>query len=329
MKLIIPYIKSKQKSITLFFGFIIIFTVVFHLYNIPTEAVLYACALCMFITIIYFIVSFGNFKSEHMLLHDLQKDITLTIDRLPEPTNQIEKDYIELIKALFEAKQNAEFEKTKTVNDMTDYYTLWVHQIKTPISALHLLLQSEEINAAELEEQLFRIEEYVEMVMTYLRCGSEVNDFVFKSTDIDTVISASLRKYAKLFIRKRITLDYKKTEITALTDEKWLSFVIEQLLSNAIKYTHSEGKVTVCGENGNTLVIKDSGIGIAAEDLPRICERGFTGYNGRADKKSTGIGLFLCKTITDELGHDIEISSQEGIGTIVKIKFNSLDTIYE
>lgn len=222
--------------------------------------------------------------------------------------------------------------------DLMEYYTMWVHQIKTPIAALKLLIEEdipgeEEPFGADRErlqqqrekrrdeelQQLFAIEQYVNMALSYMRLGSETTDFVLRQTDLDGVIRMAVRRYARHFISKKITLHYEETGARVLTDEKWLGFVIEQLLSNALKYTH-EGSITIGMEKGR-LTITDTGIGIRAEDLPRVCEKGYTGYNGHANQKSTGIGLYLCSTILKKLGHSFTITSQEGTGTRVMIGF--------
>lgn len=216
---------------------------------------------------------------------------------------------------------------------------MWVHQIKTPIAALKLLIEEEDIPGEEAPfgadrerlqqqrekrrdeelQQLFAIEQYVNMALSYMRLGSETTDFVLRQTDLDEVIRMAVRRYARHFISKKIVLHYEETGARVLTDEKWLGFVIEQLLSNALKYTH-EGSITIGMEEGR-LTITDTGIGIRAEDLPRVCEKGYTGYNGHANQKSTGIGLYLCSTILKKLGHSFTITSQEGTGTRVMIGF--------
>ena len=224
--------------------------------------------------------------------------------------------------------------------DLMEYYTMWVHQVKTPIAALKLLIEeeadipgAEEPLGADRErlqrqrekrrdeelQQLFAIEQYVNMALSYMRLGSETTDFVLRQTDLDEVIRMAVRRYARHFISKKIVLHYEETGARVLTDEKWLGFVIEQLLSNALKYTH-EGSITIGMEEGR-LTITDTGIGIRAEDLPRVCEKGYTGYNGHANQKSTGIGLYLCSTILKKLGHSFTITSQEGTGTRVMVGF--------
>lgn len=197
-----------------------------------------------------------------------------------------------------------------------DYYTTWAHQIKTPISVMRMTLQ--DVDTAEHREllaELFRIEQYVEMALNWVRLGSDSMDFVFREYELDGIIRQAIHKYASQFIRRRLKLSYEPAEIIVLTDEKWLLFIIEQILSNAIKYTQ-EGGVSIRVQD-KVLKIEDTGIGIAPEDVPRIFEKGFTGYNGRADKKSTGLGLYLCSLTAEKLSHKIWVESEVGQGTAV------------
>ena len=203
--------------------------------------------------------------------------------------------------------------------DTVDYYTTWVHQIKTPIAAMGLILQQEDTeDSRRLSEELQRIEQYVDMVLTYLRLGSGDTDYVFAKVDLDKLLRGCIRKYAGQFIRRHLTLDYQSVDCRVLTDEKWLAFVVEQVLSNALKYTR-EGSVSIYLEPPCILCIRDTGIGIAPEDLPRIFEKGYTGYNGRSDKKATGLGLYLCRQICDRLKSTITAQSAPGEGTTIRI----------
>ena len=172
--------------------------------------------------------------------------------------------------------------------------------------------------ARRLRSELLRIEQYVEMVLTYLKMGAESTDYVFREVCLDKIIRESIRKFRGDFIIKRLRLVYEPVEDTVLSDEKWLSFVIEQVLSNALKYT-KEGSVRICMEKPATLCVADTGIGIAPEDIPRIFEQGFTGENGRGDKRASGIGLYFCREICRRLGHRITISSAVDEGTTVRI----------
>ena len=202
---------------------------------------------------------------------------------------------------------------------MMDYYTLWAHQIKTPIASMRLRLQEDETPQARvLLSDLGRIERYVSMVLTYLRLEGSSTDYVIRETDLDSVLRPVFKQFAGEFISRKLKLDYTPVSKRVLTDEKWLSFVIEQLLSNALKYTPA-GSVSVYLEEPAVLCVRDTGIGIAPEDLPRVFERSYTGLTGRADKRASGLGLSLCKQVCDRLGHGLSIESAPDRGTTVRV----------
>ena len=312
------YLKRHIKIIVLLCLFIAMFALVFSLYDLPAEAVLYAAALCLAVGLVLFAVGFRRYVLQHRELHGLRDRITVSIEHLPRPAGALERDYQELLRVLFAEKNRIESTADATMSDMIEYFTMWVHQIKTPIAAMRLMLQAGEDGQSDaLAMELFKIEQYVSMVLQYLRVDSGSTDFVLRDCALDDIVRQCVRKYARLFILKKIELDFRESSLVILTDEKWLSFVIEQVLSNSLKYT-SSGRISVYAE-GLSLVIEDTGIGIKSEDLPRVFEHGFTGYNGRADKKSTGIGLYLCRRIIDRLGHTIAVTSEPGRGTRVKI----------
>ena len=161
-----------------------------------------------------------------------------------------------------------------------------------------------------------RIEQYVEMALCYLRLDSDGTDYVFSRVELEPMVRSCARRFAPQFIARRLRLELVPMEgAAALTDEKWLAFVVDQLLMNAVKYTPAGGVIRVSTSEGPVLCIEDTGIGIAAEDLPRIFERGFTGHNGRQDKRASGIGLYLCRRICDNLGHTLRCESEVGRGT--------------
>lgn len=327
MKILWSYLRYKGKLIMALMIFVGIFTVVFSLYELPVEAVVYASLLCFALLVLYGIYDYIRFLRKHRRLYELKSDIAISVDMLPVAMNQIEQDYRDLVQALFMDKQQYIARSDREGSDMLDYYTLWVHQIKTPIAAMRLILQGDATDQYnELQAQLFKIEQYVEMVMAYLRVGSESTDFLLKEYELEGMVKQAVRKYASMFIRKKISVKLGQLKAKVLTDEKWLCFVIEQVISNAIKYT-KDGNISIDSENETTLVIRDTGIGIAPEDLPRICEKGFTGYNGRSDKRASGIGLYLTKQILMKLGHDISFESEVGKGTIVRIELGSRPTI--
>ena len=327
--ILFEYLKRHLVGFVLLLVFSGVFSLVFFLYDVPRFPVRYAGLLCLFIGLVIVGTDFMRFYRRHKQLLEFQKRICIDIEKLPVVNGLIENDYIQLVKVIDSDRKKRLADYAVWRGNLTDYYTLWVHQIKTPIAAMRLLLQSEDNeNNRELEAELFKIEQYVEMVLQFLRVDNEHTDYVIGRQNLEKIVRSSVRKYAKLFIIKNISVDVGNISAEVLSDEKWLSFVIEQIISNALKYTE-KGSISIFLENEETLVIEDSGIGIAKEDLPRVFEKGFTGYNGRTDKKSTGIGLYLCKKIMDKLGHKIEISSEVGKGTKVKLIFEKKEMVFE
>lgn len=329
MKLLIAFFKDKTREISLYAGTAGIFVVVFFLYNIRLDALKYALFLVLLWFVLYMLTEYRRFRKNHLLLECLKENMQECIRKLPDCRNLLELDYQELLEISNEKIVELKSEERITRQNLNDYYGMWVHQIKTPIAAMHVLLQSVEEKTPQLSEmkeikmELFKLEQYVEMVLTYLRMEDMSGDLKFEEVPLDKILKQSARKYSQMFILQKISLDYKPVEKTVLTDEKWLEFVVEQILSNALKYTRTMGKICIYMDEKNgkdCLVIRDNGIGIQAEDLPRVFEKGFTGYNGRADKKSTGIGLYLCKKIMDKMGHKIWIDSEVGKGTRVYLE---------
>jgi hypothetical protein len=295
----------------------LIFVGVFALLQLPAVPVLYALGLCAFLGLVFLLPGYLSFRRQHRLLSEL--DLRDSLEHLPKALGPLEEDYQALLRQLFQEKERLGAASQQTYQDMLEYYTLWVHQIKTPISAMDLILQAEEGTPySELRGELFKIQQYVEMVLGYLRLGSQTSDFVFCTYDLDKIIRTAVHSYAGQFIRQHVRLIYAPIHVQVLTDEKWLEFVLEQLLSNALKYTPG-GIVTISLEEPCTLVIEDNGIGIAPEDLPRIFEKGYTGLNGRTNRRTTGIGLYLCHEILEKLGHGISIQSELGQGTAVRL----------
>ena len=319
MKLWMKYVKQRRRGILAGVLFCAVFTISFVLYQLPVKAVLYPAALCFFLGILFTILDYRRVKQKHDLLADMQELTDLITETLPAVDGIEDEDYQALIRMFKREHRKVVSDSQRTYSEMVDYYTIWAHQIKTPIASMRLTLQNEDTALSrQLTNDLFRIEQYVEMVLTFLRLNSESTDYVIREYELDGIIRQSVKKYAGEFISRRLSLVYEPFHMSVLTDEKWLSFVIEQVLSNALKYTPS-GSISITMEPGNRLCIRDTGIGIAPEDLPRIFEHGYTGYNGRADKKASGIGLYLCKRICTRLGHGIEAESRIDEGTCIII----------
>ncbi len=309
------YLRSRYGSIVLWALIVAVIALVMWSYA-SIEVVWYVLGLTGFFILAAGIVDFMRFKRLHLALQKLEDEILFTADNLPETSDAVCRDYTALVRKLFEENRRLRSDYEHALTETTDYYTLWAHQIKTPIAAMELVLQQND-ELGDLRDNLGKIEHYVEMVLGYLRVSSDNSDLVIKEHELDGIVRPAVRKFSRVFIRKKLTLDYEPLDKRVLTDEKWLQFVIEQVLSNAVKYTPSGG-IRIYLENPLTLCISDTGIGIAPEDLPRVFEKSSTGLNGRLDKKASGMGLYLCKKICAKLGHKITAESGES-GTTIKI----------
>ncbi len=344
IKVFIAYLKEQLSEFIMYLGFMLIFPIIFYFYNIRTDAVKYAFLLAFAWFLAWEAMRAVRFFRHHEKLCEVEKKTPSELFGMPKADSLIEGDYQRILEKVYREKVELESAGREFRCETADYYGMWVHQIKTPIAALRVLLQSYTLTkengslkdessktyaeheflelAREMKQELFKIEQYVEMVLVYLRTSDMTSDFVFEWHELDGIIRQAVKKYSQMFIRKKIKLNYEPAQKMVLTDEKWLTFVIEQLLSNAIKYTGQKTRAISIYTEGECLVIEDGGIGIWAEDLPRVFEKGFTGYNGREDKKSTGIGLYLCKTVTDKLKHGIRLESEVGKGTKAYIDFS-------
>ena len=314
---IFSFLKIRKVPIIIFTGIIVIFGILFYLYDIPFDAIIYGCELSFVWCAVCLFIDFYKYYKRHKLLHINREQFFDDAEQLPEHMDIIEYDYQELAKELYQAKQELISKNRIAKKELLDYYGMWVHQIKTPIAALDILLQNteqflyeedivnsrinkrleiiqESIPVSDMKMELFKIEQYVEMALNYLRVEDISSDLSFKQS-------------------KKIKMNFKPTGRYIVTDDKWFVFVLEQFISNALKYT-KKGQISIYMKE-KSLVIEDTGIGIPAEDLPRIFEKGFTGYNGRENKKSTGIGLYLCKNIMDKLQWNITADSEVGRGT--------------
>ena len=326
MEILKSYLKKNIKVYILFVVFITIFFIMFYLYNLPLEALIYTGSFCFLASVIASFSDFVNYRESYKKLKFLEKNILNDLEDLPKSLDIRIDYYHKIIEKLYEELEKSTQENRQKNTDMVDYYSMWVHQIKTPIAAMNFLLDNEEVDQKNLQQELFKIERYVEMVLTYIRLDSTSSDYVITKINLDEVVKDSVKKYATIFINKKIKLNYVSHETMVISDKKWLSFAFEQILGNSVKYSRADGEITIKTYE-NRLVIEDKGIGIKEEDLPRIFEKGFTGFNGRYEKKSSGLGLYLCKKTLDKLGHHIEISSKVGEGTRIEITFPKEDTL--
>lgn len=325
MELIRVYIAQRRRVLLAFIAFCGIFALSFYLYRLPLKAVLYPAALCAMLGTGLLVADFLRVRRLHARLCTAKRLTAAMLDTLPEPDGIVSADYRDLVFLTRQELIAAEAEASARYRDMMDYYTAWVHQIKTPIASMRLKLEGLDSAASrEMSSDLFRIEQYVEMVLAFLRLDSESGDYVFAEQELDGIIKSAVRRFSSEFIMRRLSLRYEPVCLRVVTDEKWLEFVIEQLLSNALKYTRS-GSISIYLREPAALCIEDTGIGIAASDLPRVFEKGYTGYNGRSDKRASGIGLYLCRQVCGRLGIGISISSEEDVGTTVCLDLSQYD----
>lgn len=284
-------------TVTTFF-ILLVFWVVFLLMNLSFESYFLAFEIVLFFYMVYLVfMAFLN-KKEEKLKNQIQE--------LEEANLNLRNDFL--------AKEK----------ELQEYFLIWIHQIKTPITAGKLICDSdiENENIKNIKKELIYIEDYTNMALSYLKMINHNTDMDISLVNLDDIINPLIKKYAILFISNNIKLEYKKLNVKVITDSKWCMVVIEQLLSNAIKYTKN-GIVSISfNEKENYLEIKDNGIGIKDSDLPKIFDKGYSGFNGRQNQKSTGIGLFLVKQILDKLGQNIKLESKLGEGTSVKVYFN-------
>ena len=284
-------------TVTTFF-ILLVFWVVFLLMNLSFESYFLAFEIIVFFYLVYLVfMAFLNKKDEKL-------------------KNQIQE--------LEEANLNLRNDFLAKEKELQEYFLIWIHQIKTPITAGKLICDSdiENENIKNIKKELIYIEDYTNMALSYLKMANHNTDMDISLVNLDDITKPLIKKYAILFISNNIKLEYKKLNVKVITDSKWCMVVIEQLLSNAIKYTKNGTVSITFNEKENSLEIKDNGIGIKDSDLPKIFDKGYSGFNGRQNQKSTGIGLFLVKQILDKLGQKVNLESKLGEGTSVKVYFN-------
>ena len=325
MKLFWSYLKSKRRVAAALLVAAVVFSVTFYLYHLPLEAVVYPVLLCALLGIVALCIDFRRVRARHIRLQDAIRQAAEVEIELPPPQSIEEADCHALIAALRRAMADSADRAAMRYRDTIEYYTVWAHQIKTPISSMRLTLQGQDSEVSRaLSGELMRIEQYADMVLAYLRLDSESSDYVFCDCDLDEIVRRAVRRFSTEFIARKIRLEYTPLNTRVVTDEKWLGFIVEQVLSNALKYTR-EGCVRISMREEYVLCIEDTGIGIAASDLPRIFEKGYTGFNGRGGARASGIGLYLCRRVCDKLGASISAESEVGCGTAILIDLHRTD----
>lgn len=299
---------------------------VFYLYNLNVEPFVYSLLLGAVGFAIYYGITYvkehkAATQREHMYQAILASTNGIISLNQEDGLSLEDADYYEMLAVL--EQRVAELETRFDINqtDMNDYYTTWVHQIKTPIAVMRMLLTEDSDEHRALLSELFRIEQYVDMALVYIRLDATGNDLVVREYDLDDLVRQSIRKFASQFIGRKLSMSFQETNQKIVTDQKWFSTILEQILSNAVKYTPNGG-ISIYFTEDSKLCIKDTGIGISKEDLPRVFEKGYTGINGRGGEKSSGLGLYLCAKAADKLHIPLSVESEPGVGTTFMLKLN-------
>lgn len=304
------YLKENKNLIIIFLLISITYLLVFLAFDIEIFVLLYGFLINLFILTAF--LSYKYFRSEEITFEEITKN----------PSNR-EKIIIDEFYSLEKKYKNLMISYNNMESDIKDFYGLWIHEIKTPIAENKLILADDLPDYKLLIENNKKIEEYLNILLGFVRFNSKTNDYVFKEVNIDVLVKNIIREKSYDFISKKISLELGDLNYKTISDEKWLSFIISQIVNNSLKYTSVAGSIKIYFEN-KSLVIEDNGIGIRATDLPRVFEMGYTGENGRKVGSSTGLGLYLVKSIGKDLNLSIKIESEEGKFTKIMINFPKL-----
>ncbi len=296
MKLFLDYLKSQS---VILFGYLlvcIVFITISVLATIEIEYVFLGIEILGFILFVYLIVYWFHYQK----LSDVRDD------------NE----------RLLNENRNLKSEMLNQKDDLNAYFLMWLHQIKTPMTVSKLLLEKpDETTNTKLKMQLMYIEQYISMAMNYLKMIDHSTDMDITQVNLDDIIKNLLKKYSLLFIHNHISLEYQSNVTHVISDSQWLTILIEQILSNALKYTEN-GKISIQYlEDKHALEIRDTGIGIRSEDIPKIFDRGYSGFNGRMNEKSSGLGLYLARKISERLNIQIKVESKLSQGSIFRLVF--------
>lgn len=330
MKLVLRYLADQCVFIIAYLGIILLFCLTFFLYDIPLAVYLDAVLFSFFFLFLLLVVLFCNYLNAHRKRVEGIKGPSLYVKKKTSTSHLVEAEYEALLQAL-DSEYRMEIERLERANnELLDYYSMWSHQIKTPLAVINLKMQENELDQSILKQELMKVDQYLEMMLQYLRMNHSMNDLVFEKVNLNDLVKKTVKRYATFFIYKNITLNLELLEKIIISDEKWLQFVLEQVLFNAIKYTN-EGRIFIYlnPENSEELVIEDTGIGILPQDISRVFEKGYTGFNGRINQKASGLGLFMSEKVMKQLGHQLHLTSEVGVGTKVFFSFAQASYLVE
>ncbi|MDT8718551.1 sensor histidine kinase [Clostridium sp. 19966] len=330
------YLKDNLR-LAAFYGFTLLFICLMMYFdrnnrmlnsNVLYVAIIYTLAFIIFLLADYFI---KNSYLKKLLALRGSKDNT---PLLPEPLEYKDSIYSSMMMNMYESYLENIKDLENAFKDNSEFMTSWVHEIKTPLTTSKLILDDTPVDVSSLKEEIDRIDDYVEKVLYYSRSDSFSKDYVISEINLNSLMKESIKKHSLLFIKKHIKLVNDCPEDFVVdSDKKWLLFIINQVLSNSLKYTHDNGSISFEITENNMeklLIISDTGIGIKPEDIKRIFTKAFTGYNGRNENlKATGIGLYLANKLCKKLGHSITLESTVDAGTKVYIHFPKWNDYYQ
>jgi len=321
---VFSYLRYRLPLILFYSIAVVLIPLVQYLGNQDMIYARYTVILLSFALLIILLIDGARYLQRRRALEALSSELYDATRHLPEPSNALEADYIRLLAELGHAYDAVRRRLETAQNDSLEYYTLWVHQIKTPIAAMDLVLQKMDGEpAGVIRQELFKIERYADLALRYVKLADISTDLVIETCNLGDIVHESVKKFGVLFVYQKLTVDIAPIDLQVMSDKRWLGFIVEQILSNALKYT-AVGGIRIYLQDRH-LVIEDSGIGIRPEDLPRIFSKGYTGRNGRLDSRASGIGLYLAKKAADPLSVTIRVESQVGSGTQVALAFPNPD----
>lgn len=330
---LLDFLKSKAAPIAIFLFIDCFMALLLWVYSMNAQGILFACAVLALAFIAALIIEYlpkrKYYNQVEETLSSLDKKCLLAAF-LDEPEFYEGRIFSNCVETLSKA-MNDEIAQYKTASkEYREYIELWIHEVKTPIASSRLILENNPSPTANgLGEELDAIDYYLEQALFYSRSTDVQKDYIIKETGLFDVVNQVIRRNARHFIRDKIGLELEKQDITVFTDEKWLEYMLNQIVVNSIKYRREEGAaISIYAQerqNAVSLFIRDNGIGISRKDIGRVFEKGYTGITGREYKKATGIGLYLVKKLSDKLGLSVGIVSEEGKGTTLELVFPKTD----
>nr|WP_295599295.1 sensor histidine kinase [uncultured Terrisporobacter sp.] len=333
----LDYLKEKSIFLSVNLMFFIMISIVMYFSNISFVIIFLVFFIWFFPLSTYILIEYMKyrkyFSNINNILESLDKKYILP-EVLQEPNFMVGENINDILKELSRDMHEQVKHYRNIQEEYREYIEMWVHEIKTPIASSKLLIENNTNEVTrKIDTQMDRIENYVEQVLYYSRSDEVGKDYIIKKVGLSKLVKDVIKRNQRDFISKRISLQLGDLDEIIYSDTKWVEFILNQIIGNAIKYSKGkDDKIEIYLKKISSavvLTIKDHGVGIIERDLNRVFEKGFTGENGRKFGKSTGIGLYLCKKLTDKLGLGLQVQSEENVGTEISIIFPKSENISE